>query len=269
MLVANARMYAVDAAVETHWRQLLRWVGEHARVALDYVAHPAPAPLADLWRRDDLGAATMCGYPLASWRGDARPAPLAAPCPRFAAGRPVYWTDIVVRADSRFASDDELAGTRFGWTIEDSQSGYQAPRRHFAARALARDGKFFAATIGPLVTPRRVVDAIVAGTIDAGPLDAYWHALLRRHEPALASRLRIVATTEPAPIPGFVAAAATPPAARAELTAAFVDVGHAQALAATLDALELDGFASVEPSAYDALVAQAREVDALGYSQLR
>src|SRR5262249_58597843 len=169
-----------------------------------------------LWQRDDLGAAAICGYPLASWRDASHPRPVPVvvpvPSPTAFAGRAVYWTDIVVRADARFAIADDLAGARFGFTAEDSQSGYQAPRRFFAARALACGGCFFASTVGPLVTPRRVVEAIMDGTIDAGPLDASWHALLRHHEPEAAARLRVVATTVPTPIPCFAAAAATPEA---------------------------------------------------------
>jgi len=272
-LVANARMYAIDAAVGARWRELFQWIAARADVALDVVDHAPPAPLLALWQRDDLGAAAMCGYPLAAWRdaSHARPVPIAAPVPspaRFGR-RAAYWTDIVVRADSRFASDDDLAGTRFGWTSLDSQSGYHAPRRHFAARALGRGGRFFAETIGPLVTPRRVVESIIDGAIDAGPLDAYWHALLERHEPDTAAQLRVVATTAPTPIPCFVASDATADALRERLAQAFTDAGHAPELAALRDTLELAGFARVDIRAYEIVADDARDTDALGYTQLR
>src|SRR5262249_53204467 len=160
----------------------------------------------------------ICGYPLAIWSDAShpKPVPLAAPVPSPTpfGGRAVYWTDLVVRADAPFRTADDLVGARFGFTVEDSQSGYQAPRAYFAGRALARDGCFFAAVVGPLVTPRRVVESILGGTIDAGPLDAYWHALLRRHEPETAARLRMVATTPATPIPCFAAAAVVPEAVR-------------------------------------------------------
>jgi len=266
-------MYAVNAAVGARWRELLEWVFARADVAFEIAGHPPPAPLAALWKRDDLGAVTMCGYPLASWRDSAhaQPVPIAAPVPspsRFG-GRAIYWTDIAVRADSRFAGHDELAGTRFGWTSVDSQSGYQAPRRHFAERALACGERFFSATIGPLVTPRRVVESIIQGTIDAGPLDAYWHALLRMHEPETAAQLRVVATTEPTPIPCFVAAAATESKVRERLAQLFVDAGRAPELGDMREALQLAGFERVDARAYDVLELYARQIDALGYTELR
>ena len=272
MLVANARLYALNAEVDARWCELFAWVATRADVPLEIAHHPQPLALRALWRRDDLGAAAICGYPLASWRDAShpRPVPIAAPAPspELFGGRAVYWTDIVVRADAHFANADDLAGTRFGFTVEDSQSGYHAPRRYFAERALARGGKFFASTTGPLVTPRRVVESILQGTLDAGPLDAYWHALLRANEPATAARLRVVARTSSTPIPCFVAAAATPEALRERLAEAFVAAGSAPALREVLAALLLAGFERVDARAYDPLVTQARETDALGYTRL-
>ena len=269
-LIANARMYAVNAAVGACWREIFGWIAKRAAVPLDVIEHAAPAPLEALWARADLGAAAMCGYPLATWADGPAPVPIAAPAPspKPFAGRPVYWTDIVVRADSRFERDDDLEGARFGWTVENSQSGYQAPRRHFAARALARGGRFFGSVRGPLVTPRGVVDAILEGSVDAGPLDAYWHALLRRHEPATAERLRVIARTGETPIPCFVAASATNEALRERLGRAFVDASDAEALGSARSDLALAGFERVDAGVYRVLASQAREIDALGYARL-
>jgi ABC-type phosphate/phosphonate transport system substrate-binding protein len=269
-LVANARMYAVNAAVEARWRELFAWIAKRAQVPLEAIDHRPPAPLDDLWRRSDLGAAAMCGYPLATWDPVSKPVPIAAPAPSpdpFA-GRPVYWTDIVVRAESRYERDEELAGRRFGWTVEDSQSGYQAPRHHFAARAVARGGCFFGSVQGSLVTPRRVVDSILDGSVDAGPLDAYWHALLRLHEPETAKRLRVIARTDETPIPCFVAASRTPAALGERLIRAFVESSDAAELSDVRTDLALARFESVAVGTYEVLATRAREVDALGYPRL-
>jgi ABC-type phosphate/phosphonate transport system substrate-binding protein len=263
-------MYAVNAQVEARWRELFAWIAETSSVSLEFIDDPPPALLDALWSRGDLGAVAMCGYPLATWEGGSRPVPIAAPAPEPEpfSGRAVYWTDIVVRADSRFERDDDLAGGRFGWTVENSQSGYQAPRRHFARRALARGGRLFAALHGPLVSPRAVVDSILAGSIDAGPLDAYWHALLRRHEPAVAKRLRVIARTGETPIPCFVAAERATPDMRERLRNAFIESSEATALHNVFRDLALARFERIEAGIYETLARQAREVDVLGYARL-
>ena len=193
MLIANARMYAVNASVAAAWRSLLEWVIARAGVECEVIDYPAPQPLPALWARPDLGCVFMCGYPIASARSP--PRVLAAPIPdpvRYG-GAPVYFTDIVAHADSPLRHLPDIFGRRFAFTTEDSQSGYQAPRRLLAPDALARGGKLFESTIGPLVTPRRVVEAVLHGEADAGPLDSYFHDLLRHHEPALAAQLRGIA----------------------------------------------------------------------------
>ena len=95
-------------------------------------------------------------------------------------------------------------GKRFAYSAEDSQSGYHAPRRLLAPYARARGLPLFASTVGPLITPRRVVEAIIAGDADAGPLDSYALDLMRLNEPALTTRLRTVGSTLPTPIPPLV-----------------------------------------------------------------
>jgi ABC-type phosphate/phosphonate transport system substrate-binding protein len=270
VLVANARMYAVNATVDALWRRLLAWIATRAGMPLEVIDHRPPASLGDLWRRSDLGAVTMCGYPLATWPGDSQPVPIAAPSPSLEpfAGGAVYWTDIVVRSESGFEHVDDLAGTRFGWTVVDSQSGYQAPRHHFASRAIARGGCFFGSADGPLVTPRRVVESVIEGSIDAGPLDAYWHALLRLHEPDTAARLRVIGRTEETPIPCFVAAAAVPPPVREGLVEAFIESGRAAELRAVYAGLALARFEPVDVGSYDILATRSRAIDAMGYARL-
>jgi ABC-type phosphate/phosphonate transport system substrate-binding protein len=274
-MIANARMYALNDTVAAAWRRLFEWIAADAGVSLDVIAHPLTQPLGDLWRRGDLGCALMCGFPWARWvtgrESIERPTPLAVPVPSPAAfgNRPIYWTDIVVRDDSPIASVENLAGTRFAFTVEDSQSGYQAPRRFFAQRAQETGGRLFRAVVGPLITPRRVVEAVVAGDADAGPLDAWWHALLRRHEPEVATRLRVVASTPPAPIPLVVGAAGMPEPQKGRVIAALERMAGVAELSDVRDALLLKRFVRADAADYRSLLTSAREADALGYHRLQ
>ena len=148
-MIANARMYAIDAVTGAHWRVLLQWVIARAGIDCEVIDYPPPLPLSALWTRDDLGCAFMCGYPLMH----AVPAPvvLAAMRPSGAHYRhqPTYWTDLVVRADSPLLTASDALGRRLAYTTEDSQSGYQAaagdlsadPALLAAARAEEKDSR--------------------------------------------------------------------------------------------------------------------------------
>jgi ABC-type phosphate/phosphonate transport system substrate-binding protein len=268
MLIANARMYAVNGSVAAAWRTLLEWVVARADVECEVIDYPAPAPLPELWKRPDLACVFMCGFPLAT----ARPTPwvLAAPVPLPAryGDAPVYCSDIVARADSGLRQLTDLFGRRFAFTAEDSQSGFHAPRRFLAPFARDRGGALFAATVGPLQTPRRIIEAILSDEADAGPLDSYFHDLLRHHEPALAAQLRVLASTPFTPIPALVAAPTLPPAMARRLTSALLAVADADELAPIRDALCLRRFAAVDTQTYASLRFDAHDAATAGYPRI-
>lgn len=266
MLVANARMYAVNAGVRAAWAALFARVSELAGVPLQVIDHAAPAPLEELWRRDDLGVAFICGYPLAT--GDFPLQPVAAPIPAnpLAAGRPFYASDLVVRADGPFQTLQATFGGRIGWTARHSQSGFQAPRRHLAPYRKG-GAPLYRESIGDLMTPRRVIEAVLDGRIDIGPLDSYAHDLLRRFEPGTAARLRVVATTQPTPMPLLAASPGVEKGVVRSLREALCGLRSDDTGRMSLDALCLTGFAAAEASDYAVLITRSREFDAAGYRE--
>ena len=267
-MIASARMYSVDVASAAAWRALLEWVARHAGVALDVIDHPPPLPLEALWSRPDLGCAFMCGYPFA--RAAPQPIPLAAvvPSPERYRGQAVYWTDFIVRNDSVVRTITDAFGRRMAYTTEESQSGYQAPRRFLAPHARARGERLFDSVIGPLITPLRVAAAVADGEADVGPIDSYAHDLLRRHDPELAARLRTIAATPPTPIPPLVAAAGIESRDARRLSEALYAVAEADELASLRADLLIDGFVVADARSYAVLAANAQEADRMGYLRL-
>ena len=263
-LVANARMYAVDAATAANWTALFGRVAQIAGVPLEVIPHAAPAPLEDLWRRDDLGLAFICGYPFAS--GGFPVQPVAAPVPASGDGRPLYATHLVVRAESDIAALADSFGRRIGWTVAHSQSGFNALRTHLLPHWQAR-GPLYAKSIGPLLTPRRVIDALLADEIDIGPLDSYFHDLLLAAEPHTAARLRIVETTALRPMPLLVASDGVGEAVIARLRAALLEAAQDEEACAIMARLRLHGFAAVELESYRVLFEEADAADSAGYLQ--
>jgi ABC-type phosphate/phosphonate transport system substrate-binding protein len=265
-LIANARMYAVNPAVAQAWTALFAWVSRRSGVPLTVVPHAAPAPLEDLWSRTDLGLAFICGYPFATGGFPVQPVVAPVPVSPLAGGLPLYATHLVVRSDSAIATLGDSFGHRLGWTVEHSQSGFNALRAHLLPHR--RDGQpLYAASIGPLLTPRRVVDAVLAGEIDIGPLDSFWYDLLLAHEPATASRLRVVETTRPTPMPLLVASEGGDRAIVARLRAALLHALQDRDALPLLAAVALAGFADVMAEAYQPLIIAARQADEAGYLQ--
>ena len=260
-LVVNARMYAATPAVKAAWQALFEWVAATSGIALDYLDHAAPAPLEALWARDDLGAALMCGFPFASAAEKPWLLAVAVPSPPRYAGCPRYCTDFIVREDSPYSTLQDTFGGRIGWTVAHSQSGYNAVRHHLAELHPTPE---YAQWVGPLVTPRRVIDAVIEGAIDVGPLDSYFHDLLRRHDPETASRIRAVASTAMAPMPPLVASRSVDADTLSRLRQSLLSCHTAREMTATLDTLLLSRFAAIEAGDYQVLTSWAHDADARG-----
>jgi ABC-type phosphate/phosphonate transport system substrate-binding protein len=251
-VIANARMYAVSSAAAQCWRNLFEALAERAGLELPVVDHPAPAPMAGLWSRQDLGAVFMCGLPFS--RAVPAPVLLAAPVPSpdDFADRPQYWSEFVVRTDSRHARLSDTFGLRIAFTTPESQSGFAAPLRFLSQ--LGGNAPLYTEVIAPTITPRAALQAVAEDDADVAPIDSYALALLRRFEPELAGRVRTLSRTAARPIPPLVASAPPPPALRAALLSAHEDAR----LRALLEPLLLRRFQSLPADSYQRLASEYR-----------
>src|SRR4051794_38547126 len=175
--IANARMYSVAPEAEAAWQALLSHVLAMAEVRFDYVAYPAPQPMERLWQRRDLGCVFMCGYPIALRLSEVTPIAAPIPSAAWAGGKPLYRSELIVRRDSPHERLEDTFGGRLGWTVEHSHSGFNALRHHLLAYRTPERPALYRDVLGHLVTARGVLDAVLAGDIDVGPLDGYWYAL--------------------------------------------------------------------------------------------
>lgn len=246
-MIANARMYSVSPEAAGLWRRLLTAVIEHAGLDIQLLEHTEPAPINDLWLRDDKAAVFMCGLPFS--RSTPRPQLIAAPVPSPAEFRslPEYWSEMVVRKDSHFQIIEDTFGGRIALTVPDSQSGCLAALYYLMSVA----GKFplYREVITPQVTPLGAMTAVVEGVADVAPIDSYAYCLLHKYRWDLTSQLRIIGRTACTPIPPLVASRPGYDA----LQAAFLDAHKIPTVAPLMAGLLLERFVRPDPDSYDAL----------------
>ena len=236
------------------------------QVDLRVIDHAFPLPLAELWSRADLACAFMCGFPYmlskhrrgrsrrpSRWRGrclEGRSTPRVWWCGRIL--HSVRWKTLLAAGSAIRSRIPIPAITRCG--IICCRIGRRA------------GGNLYRESIGPLITPRRVIEALLAGDIDVGPLDSYALDLMLRHDPDLAAQIRIVATTDTAPIPFLVASRNVPNEMVASLQTALVEFADAAACGDLRDRLCLQGFAPVAIGDYDVMMRWDAEARAAGYA---
>ncbi|MDA1266401.1 MAG: PhnD/SsuA/transferrin family substrate-binding protein, partial [Planctomycetota bacterium] len=119
------------------------------------------------------------------------------------AGRPVLFSDVIVRADSGAHCLDDLRGTRFGFNDRCSLSGYYSLRQELRARGLA--DRFFREE-RCTGSHHASIEAVRAGSVEVAAIDSNVLLLESRRRPELADQLRILETWGPFPIQPIVAA---------------------------------------------------------------
>jgi ABC-type phosphate/phosphonate transport system substrate-binding protein len=259
-------MYEWSPSLSRAWRTLLEWVSRRAHADLEVL--DSRSTLEEIWARDDMACVFMCGYPWAlSW---ARPILLAAPVPsppRYG-DKPQYVSDFVVRADGPCRTLEDTFGKTIAFSTKHSHSGYNAPRYHLLSYLHPGRTRLFARVAGPYMRQRRVIEAVLEGEADVAAIDGYACDLLRRHDPETASRLRVIATTAPAPSPPLVASPSVSAPVRARIQEALLSVHADPELAETLDALLLSRFAPVGAEDFDLFLAWERAAERAGYQKL-
>ncbi|WP_086380799.1 phosphate/phosphite/phosphonate ABC transporter substrate-binding protein [Caballeronia sordidicola] len=255
--IASFRMYNASVKTAEAWNSLFSRLFAELELQIDIVAHAWPLPLTELWAREDLACGFMCGWPFVN-ETDHQIVPLAVPVPEPAwyAGLHRYRSEFLVNRSSAACSLATAFGGRIGWMSVDSQSGYQAPRA--ALGALSNDGKpLFAASIGPLHTPARALDALNAGEVDVVAVDCFYLDLARHHAPESVANFRTIGYTAWMPIPLLVASSARPESEIAAIREALVSLHTVAGYDALMRDVLVREFRMPEIAAYRSLIEMA------------
>ena len=267
-MITSFRMYNAVPRAAAAWRALFDRVFADAGVSIEVIEHKWPQPIADLWQREDLCCAFMCGWPFArAGTMQAIAAPVPSP-PRYA-GQPRYRSELLVREESGWRSIEETFGHRIGWMAEDSQSGFNAPRAYLARFASAQRPRLYCESRGPLGSPMKTLEALRADEIDVTALDGYFLDLVRHHDPAKLAGIRTVATTPWTPIPLLVAAPAIDASVVERLRHRLTGLHEDPSCRGLLEPVLLSRFAPPDAAAYAALESLARFAVQGGYGTIR
>lgn len=237
---------------EAFGRAVTRYVGQQLGIVAEFVDD---VPWQERERLLDAGAihaGWICGLPYVM-RAD-RPRPglelLAAPVregTRYA-GRPVYFSDIVVRHDHPARTFNDLRGSRWGYNEPRSHSGYEIVRYQLAR--LGEGGGFFARVI-ETGAHQKTLRMIVQGEVDASAIDSTVLETELRGRPDLARQLRVIETWGPSPAPPWVVSRRLPAGLRRRLRDVLTSMHREPAGRAILREARVERFRDVVDADYD------------------
>ena len=162
-------------------------------------------------------------------------------------GRPVYFGDVVVRADSPLETLLDLRGRLIGCNDPISLSGHHALR--FELERLGEDPDTFA-NLHFTGGHHRSLDLVVAGEIDVAVVDSVVRIGRSRHDADVAG-LRVVDRLGPWPVQPLVASATLPEGQRLAVSDALLTPAAHVALRPELEAAALSRLVAVDESHYD------------------
>jgi len=261
-------MYNATPAVWTAWLRLFGRVFDELGLDIVVIDHGWPDPIEALWQRPDLCCTFMCGWPFI--RSTTPMQAIAAPVPSLAAyaGQARYRSEFLVRADDGVASLESTFGKRIGWTTDNSQSGFNAPRRHLAEFAASQGGALFLESVGPLGTPARSLAALRNGTVDVIAMDSYYLDLLRLYGAEPLADVVSIAATAWTPIPLLVASPGVSNNVVDRIRAKLIVLHEEDAYRELLASLALQGFVVPDLAAYAELENMAQRARELAYQMI-
>jgi phosphate/phosphite/phosphonate ABC transporter binding protein len=163
-------------------------------------------------------------------------------------GRPVYFTDVIVRTDAPARSFADLRGLAWAYNGTDSNSGYTMPRDHLLA--LGETAGFFGRVMAS-GSHQRSIEMVLSGEADVAGIDSAVLNMELALRPELCSRLRVVESIGPCPIPPVVASCALPPDMRAALREALLAMHMEAEGKQILESGQMACFVEVEDADYN------------------
>ena len=185
---------------------------------------------------------------------------LAVPVPAGARyqGRPVYFSDVVVRRESLFESFVELRGASWAYNEPRSHSGFNVVRAYLAE--IGELEGFFGSVIESGAHTNSI-ELILSGAIDGAAIDSTVLEWLSSQRADLADQLRVIDTIGPSPIPPWVISKRLPERLRSRVRQLLLHLHLQPRGRDALAGAQLATFTSARNRDYDPIRRMARKAE--------
>lgn len=224
----------------------------------------------DSCERDENEVCFVCSLPYVTFerRGLDLAVPVAAPVlqgERYA-GRPIYFSDVIVHRDAPFSSFLDLRGRSWAYNEPLSHSGYGITRYH-----LVRMGEvegYFSDVI-EAGFHEEAIRMVAHGEVDGSAIDSQVLAIALRDDPELASRLRVVDALGPSTIQPVAVSRRVPEDLREAIRGVLLTMAEDPSIRARLAVGLVERFVPVEASTYEDIRMMLDVCEAAGFTELR
>ncbi|HLC05315.1 MAG TPA: PhnD/SsuA/transferrin family substrate-binding protein [Anaerolineales bacterium] len=170
--------------------------------------------------------------------------------------RPIYYSDVIMRRESRYERFEDLRGGRWAYNEPHSHSGYNVTRHHLAGIGAERD--FFATTIES-GSHERSIEMVIDGIVDASAIDSTVLELARDTDDRIRTDLRVLTSLGPSPIPPLVILKRVEDGLREDIRKALVEMHLQEEGRRILDKGKIKRLQAVRDEDYDPIRKMALE----------
>lgn len=231
------------------YRELVRFVAEQVGREAELVLRPTYEEVNRLVLSGEVDLAFICSGAYADAAGEPGMVILVAP---IVGGSRQYYSDIIVPPGSSSRSLEDLAGVRFAYVDELSNSGYSAPRRRLETLGLD-PATFFAESIFT-GSHDRSIEAVAAGLVEGAAVDSLILDGLRADKDPEAMAVIMVEQLGPFGMPPVVVSDRLAAPLREQLRDVFLGLADTQRGQEILGPLRIDGFRVPALEEYEDLV---------------
>ncbi len=212
----------------------------------------------------------VCSLPYVMFerQGIAPAVPIAAPVlqgERYG-GRPVYYSDVIVRRESDAESFLDLRGRSWSFNEPLSQSGYGITRYHLVS--IGETGGFFSEVVDAGFHEESI-RMVADGRVDASAIDSQVLAIEMRDHPHLTDNLRIIDSLGPSTIQPVAVSKRFDRAFREAVTEVLVGFHETDRGREILDLGLVEKWVPIEASDYDDIRAMVDACEKIGFMEIR
>ncbi|HUG31756.1 MAG TPA: PhnD/SsuA/transferrin family substrate-binding protein [Acidimicrobiia bacterium] len=181
-------------------------------------------------------------------------------------GRPIYFSDVIVHADSDLFSFADLRGRSWAYNEALSQSGYGITRYHLVS--LGETNGFFSEVV-EAGFHEVAIRMVQRGEIDAAAIDSQVLAIELRDDPELADSLRLIEALGPSTIQPIAVSKRFDESFRQEVLDVLTHFHLDGRMREVLDRGFVDRFTAVGSNDYDDIRAMLRASEDAGFMEIR
>lgn len=243
-------------------RAVAQYLGERLKIPTEYVTGIPWQEREARFDRGEIQVLWLCGLPYvnkADLAGNGMEL-LAVPVPLGARyqGRAVYFSDVVVRRQSRFERFADLRGAAWAYNEPRSHSGFNVVRAHLSELG---EGRGFFTSAVEAGAHARALELVLAGAVDGAAIDSLVLEWFAARWPEVMAKLRVIETLGPSPIPPWVVSSRVPDILRGQIRELLLDMDADPCGRSMLAEGGLARFGAARDSDYEPIRLMARQAE--------